>query len=103
MSASQMPEVPACLEARCDHATSQLSSKDYIDTGAKEFQLTSRKPAHSLRQKIPIQRYNLRDVGHGVLREPGKTGRQGNIPRRIRPSEVAGERHAHYSCNSALV
>jgi hypothetical protein len=80
-----------------------LSSKDHIDSGEQQFQLSARELAHALGEKTPVQGHNLRDVRHRVAREPSEAGRERDVPGRDRPSKVAGQRHAHGSRDPAPV
>ena len=54
-------------------------------------QLRRREPADAIREGGWIQRYDLRDVGHGIARQAGCTLGQPDVAGRARPLQVAGE------------
>lgn len=84
-------------------APTTLLSKDHIDPGEKELQLSARELPHALREKIPVDGHNLRNIRHGIFRQPGEGGRKGDVPWRGLPTKIAGRRHAHYCRDSTTI
>lgn len=79
------------------------SAKNHIDPGQNQLQLGVRQLPYAIFKKIPIQRHNLRNIRHRVFFKSGKPGRKLNIPRRVRPSQIAGKRHACHGSDPAAV
>lgn len=99
---SAVPPAPLVPTGTVQHPDDS-SSKDNINPGKDQFELSVRKLTCSLREKMLVESDDLRHVCNRVLGKSGKASRQQDIPWGSFPSKVAGERHADYCGDTAPV
>jgi len=71
--------------------------------GSEEPNAAPRELADALSQEIFVYRDDLRDIGHGILRQPRKARRKAYIPWSQAPVEVARQRDANCRRDAAAI
>src|SRR6266508_3040098 len=80
-----------------------LATEDEIDSREHELKLAPREMTDPLDEQRSIDRDDLREVGDGVLRQPGRGRREQNVARGVRPSEIARHRNTHDRRDAAAI
>jgi hypothetical protein len=80
------------------HALGQLvREEDDVDASEQQFHLGCRQLADAFREQLFVERHNLRNIRHGVLRQASRTSTEAHVSGRSGPHEIARERHAHHA------
>ncbi len=92
-------EVSWSLPGHSIHSTAE----DGIDTGKDEFQSTAWDLANAICEDLLVERDGKRDIRHGILRQARFGFGQQDVPRGVRPLEIARQGHAKYRGNAAAI
>ena len=80
-----------------------LFTENHIDAGDDETGLCGREFVYEFRKQTTVERHDLRNVGDGILGQPGYARVKQHISGCVGPLEVAGKRDADRSGNATSV
>jgi hypothetical protein len=84
-------------------APPRLSTQHNVNASEEKLHLGSGKFADTLGKHCFVQRYDLGHIGDRVLRQTRRSSSQKYVAWSVRPSQIAGQRHAPHGSDPASV